>query len=78
ATTDPVWQGMTFQFTATGPSTTLAFRSLEPGTNFGPLIDNVNVVESVPEPSTVALVAIGLLAVGSQHRRVERKFRSTR
>ncbi|MDD5035847.1 MAG: DUF642 domain-containing protein [Methylococcaceae bacterium] len=58
-----------FQFTATGSSTTITFKStnqLAGGFTYGPVIDNVSVnfvsgpVTSVPEPSSIALILMGL------------------
>lgn len=48
-----------FLFTANSSSTTLMFASLS-GTGYGPVIDNV-VVNAVPEPASIMLVALILL-----------------
>jgi choice-of-anchor C domain-containing protein len=54
------WKTMTFQFTATSSTTTLAFASLD-ATPFGPALDNVRAsLVSTPEPSTIALAVSAL------------------
>ena len=53
-----LWQEMTWYFTATSESTTLAFSSLESNA-FGPALDNVN-VSLVPVPATILLGFLGL------------------
>ncbi len=56
-----------FQFTATNASTTLTFQGVSSPNAYGPVIDNVVVLEvspAVPEPSTylLSILALGLLA----------------
>jgi choice-of-anchor C domain-containing protein len=54
-----LWQTFTFSFVASSGSATLSFTSLTPFPNsFGALIDDVR-VDSVAEPSTVLLLALG-------------------
>jgi choice-of-anchor C domain-containing protein len=58
---DMGWTTMSFQFTATGSSTTLAFTSLVVNSPFGPALDNVRVTALsavVPEPSTLAIAGL--------------------
>jgi len=67
-----LWQTIVFLFVASEANSTLSFASLSvPGNAYGALIDNVNVVAAVPEPSTLALLgsAIGLVSL---RRRVHR------
>jgi choice-of-anchor C domain-containing protein len=78
------YEAHTFEFTATGAQTTLTFASLtgQSGSRsgWGPVIDNVDVellestppTPAIPEPSTVALMAVGLAAVGFTRRRKSR------
>lgn len=54
---------LSFQFTATGPNTTVQFNGTgiqSPVTSFGPVVDSVS-VSAVPEPATVWSLASGLL-----------------
>jgi choice-of-anchor C domain-containing protein len=60
----PAWSQKTFQFTATGSSTTLQFADTSGNDLEGVILDNVSVT-TVPEPSTFAILcmgAFGLLA----------------
>jgi choice-of-anchor C domain-containing protein len=66
-TTNMGWETHTWQFTATGSSTTLAFYSLDSfGTEhsgiFGPALDNVSVL-IIPEPATLSLLGLGSLVL---------------
>jgi hypothetical protein len=72
-TTSPTlnWELFTHIFTATGVSTTLGFQNGDPASDSSNGLDNVvlldlgpAVVPGVPEPGTLALLAIGLAAVG--------------
>jgi choice-of-anchor C domain-containing protein len=56
------WQPITFSFVADDVSATLSFMSLSSTPNsYGALIDNVR-VNAVPEPSSLLLVGLGLVA----------------
>ncbi len=59
---DTPWTKETFQFTATGPTTTLSFSGgAGLGTTYpGPNLDNVVVTAHIPEPSTMLLLLSGL------------------
>jgi choice-of-anchor C domain-containing protein len=57
------WAADSWTFTATGPSTTLEFRSLDTVTGWGPALDNVSVTAigaAVPEPSSFLLLGTAL------------------
>ena len=55
------WLPVTVVFTATGSSTFLGFTSLTGYANsYGALIDNVQVEALVPEPSSMAMLGVGL------------------
>lgn len=59
---------LSFQFTATAPTTTIRFTSTGPNSAYGPVIDSVSVVSSVssvPEPSSVALLLVGFGVLGA-------------
>jgi choice-of-anchor C domain-containing protein len=61
--TSLIWQSLGFSFIASSTSATLSFMSLTPFPNsYGALIDNVR-VEAVPEPTTIRLVALGILTL---------------
>ena len=55
------WVKKSFTFTADDASATLKFASTNSG-SFGPAIDNVT-VQAVPEPASMAVISIGLLAL---------------
>lgn len=62
------WQPIVFSFLASDVTATLSFVSLSPdGNAYGALIDNVSVTAveptPVPEPSSLILVALGLLPI---------------
>ena len=61
------WSKYTYNFLATGTSTTLSFASQNAGA-YGAALDNVS-VNAVPEPATWALMLIGFAAVGFGMRR---------
>ena len=63
---DMGWAYHSLLFTATADSTTLSFLSNTAGVYFGPAIDDVSVT-AVPEPATLSLVALGLVA-GARNR----------
>jgi choice-of-anchor C domain-containing protein len=58
---DMGWAWHSLLFTATADSTTLSFLSNTAGVYFGPAIDDVSVT-AVPEPATLSLVGLGLVA----------------
>lgn len=69
------WVSKSWEFTATGSSTTLLFSSLTSG-GAGPALDNVSVIAlsdpptSVPEPSSMlGLLGLGVLGIGSALKR---------
>jgi choice-of-anchor C domain-containing protein len=67
------WVLETLTFTATGATTNLKFLSLDdPDSAYGAAIGNVSVV-AVPEPGTLALLGVGLLATGGFVRRKSRR-----
>jgi len=61
------WSKYTYNFLASGTSTTLSFASQNAGA-YGAALDNVS-VSAVPEPATWALMLIGFAAVGFGMRR---------
>jgi len=63
------WRNYTTSFTATQASTQLVFRGAGPSNTYGDHIDNISVVSTVPEPSTYALMAAGLLGLFGAARR---------
>lgn len=65
------WTQKTFQFTATGSTSTLLFASTDsPASNAGPALDNISVeflrgpVSGVPEPSSIAMMLGSAIALG--------------
>jgi hypothetical protein len=67
------WQQFTYDFTAGGASTTLAFVNGDPASDNSNGLDNVALVDrgiaAVPEPDTYALMLAGLAALGVGVRR---------
>ena len=69
------WELFTHTFIASGPVTTLAFQNGDPSSDNANGLDNVVVVDlgpavtPVPEPGTLALMAIGLAAVSMGRKR---------
>ncbi len=55
---NPMWQRITWSFTATGSSSTLVFTGLNAGV-YGAAIDHVVVTGRVPTPGTAALLGLG-------------------
>lgn len=62
-----LWRPYTYQFTATGTSTTLTFAGAS-GTAFGAALDNVSVA-AVPEAATWAMMITGFGLIGFSARR---------
>lgn len=67
------WVSKSWDFTATGTTTTLSFLNLV-DTAFGPVLDNVSVIAlsspSIPEPSSMlGLLSLGVLGIGSALKR---------
>jgi hypothetical protein len=60
------WQQFTYNFTASGTSTTIEFDNLDPSNDNSNGLDNVDLelgTSTVPEPSTFGLVGLALAAV---------------
>jgi choice-of-anchor C domain-containing protein len=67
------WVSKSWDFTATGTTTTLSFLNLV-DTAYGPALDNVSVIAlsppSIPEPSSMlGLLSLGVLGIGSALKR---------
>lgn len=67
-----VYSPFQFGFTASGPTSTLRFTDVSDPQSFGggfdAMLDNVN-VSAVPEPSSIALIGLSILAIFAQRRR---------
>jgi choice-of-anchor C domain-containing protein len=75
STVDMKYRPQSFQFTATGTSTTLTFASASDEGAFGPVIDAVQVIAPVPEPATWAtmLFGFGLIGFGMRKRKATQR-----
>lgn len=73
---DAQWQLENFSFLATSANTTLSFQSLNGVTqpsDYGPFLADVQ-VNSVPEPTSIALFGIGILAIPFVAKRKTKHF----
>lgn len=61
------WQQFTYNFVASGTSTTLSFMS-QNNDPYGPALDNVS-VSAVPEPAAWAMMLLGVGLIGGMMRR---------
>ena len=67
-----VWATFQTSFVATSNSSKIVFRGVGPSNTYGDHIDNISVVSTDPEPSTYALMAVGLIGLGAAARRRRR------
>ncbi|TGN38895.1 PEP-CTERM sorting domain-containing protein [Marinobacter confluentis] len=68
--TTGAWSLFNGSFEATSATTTLMFTSVIPASGtIGNFIDDVRVTASVPEPGTLALLALGLAGLGLRRRK---------
>lgn len=64
------WTQYTYNFVATGPNTVLSFAADQSaGCCYGPALDNVRIINAVPEPSTWAMMLVGFGTIGFGMRR---------
>ena len=63
------WVTDTYQFTASGNSTTLTFQGISPGISGGQIADVRLATNGVPEPGAWGLMLVGLVGVGYSLRR---------
>jgi choice-of-anchor C domain-containing protein len=63
------WVTQTFSFVATGTSSTLTFVGDPANTAYGAALDQVSVMQAVPEPETYAMLLAGLGMMGYLARR---------
>jgi choice-of-anchor C domain-containing protein len=63
------WVTQTFSFVATGTSSTLTFVGDPANTFYGAALDQVSVMQAVPEPETYAMLLAGLGMMGYLARR---------
>lgn len=59
------WSVLNGSFVATSTQSRIQFTTITPETyTYGNFLDDVNVTAEVPEPSTIALLAVGMLGLG--------------
>lgn len=63
------WQHISLQLDSFGPSTALEFRAVGASDSIGGSLDNVALSAAVPEPGTLASIALGLGLLGFTLRR---------
>lgn len=68
------WGLHTLSFTAIDVATTLEFSAVNGSGYWGALIDNVSVTAQVAEPSSIALLVIGLLGLGFTRRKANARY----
>ncbi len=62
------WQQFSFNFTATGTSSTLEFANFEDAFQHFAFVDSVS-IHAVPEPATFAILAVGAISLLHRRRR---------